>query len=104
MTIIQPERGIFWVNKLLFLLVVFLVGSAFWVISLYAQLVNLNHGLDKMSQEIQGVQTANSELKDKIFAQLDSGKFKQLAAERQLVQDRTPRYLEVEPWSLVSQL
>ncbi len=95
MTILQPDRAnAFW-NRILVGLVVTLIFSAGWMVWLYTHLVNLNHNLTQMRTEAHNLQTANSELKDNIFALFRSDELQKFAAAHQLVQDRAPQYLTV---------
>jgi len=97
MTIIQPGRSqALAVNKFLVLLIVMLLIAAVWLVSLYNQLVNLNHNILDAESRIQKVETANAELKDKTFNLFDNQKLEALAAERQLIKDKEPQYLEAE--------
>lgn len=69
-----------------------LVVAAMFLVGVYVRLVNLNHTLDAVSREIQEVQTANAELKDKLFVLWDGDRVESLAAERNLVKENNPRY------------
>ncbi|KKW48304.1 MAG: hypothetical protein UY99_C0005G0013 [Parcubacteria group bacterium GW2011_GWA1_59_11] len=102
MTIIQPNHSNVWLNRTLVLLVALVVFSAAWLVSLYTQLVNLNHGISQASSEIQDIQTANAELKDRIFGLFDQDRMKAVADARSLIKDREPQYLEADKWSLAA--
>lgn len=104
MTIIQPNRTqAFPLNLIIGALIVLVMLSAVWLVSLYNTLVNIQHGISETKDEIKQIQTANAELKEELFALLDSRKFEEFAAEAALIKDRAPRYFQLDPqWSLAS--
>lgn len=106
MTIIQPNRTrAFPLNIILSALIALVVLAAVWLVSLYNTLVNIQHGIAETRDEIRNIQTANAELKEELFAILDSRKFEEFAAERALIKNRAPRYFQLDPqWSLASHL
>jgi cell division protein FtsL len=102
MTIIQPgNKKTFW-DRILAGLIIASVLISFFLVSAYTRFINLNHGLAETRKAIQEVQTANAELKDKIFALFDRSRLESLAAERNLVVEKNPQYLRVagEPVAL----
>lgn len=102
MTFIQPKKGSNILNKILILLAAGLVLGAFWMVILYNNYVNLNHGLSNLRLEFKQVQAQNAELKDKIFRALDLAKSNN-PSDRRLIQDKNPEYLEVNSkWSYAS--
>jgi cell division protein FtsB len=104
MTIIQPNRSSsFRLNWLIAGLVLLLVASSVWLVSLYNRIVNLEHGTAAMRREMHEIRSANADMKEEIFGLMDSGRFEELAASRGLVKDRDPRYLQIDPqWSLAT--
>ena len=101
MTFIHPKKETNILNKVLLLLTAMLVLGAFWIVILYNNFVNLNHGLSNLKKEFESVQIANAEQKDKIFSLLNSTQNNLKTSE--LIQDKNPAYLEVEPkWSYAS--
>lgn len=95
MTIIQPgNKNIAWLNSILTGLIILSVLTAFWLVVFYTRLVNINHGIAETERAIQEMQTGNAELKDQVFALLDRTRLESLAAERNLVKEKSPKYLE----------
>ncbi len=87
-------------NMVLIGLVLALFVGAIWLVVLYNNVVNLNHGYVGMKDELQKVQAANIELKEQIFNALDPSHFKEFAAQKNLIQDKSPQYLEIGSPSL----
>ncbi len=103
MTFIQPNKDSGFINKVLAALAVGFVASVFWLVALYNASVNLSHGFLDMRGEFQAVQTQNVALQERIFSLLNSNNFKNLAAGKNLIQDKKPDYLEIHsPWSYAS--
>ncbi len=103
MTILRSDHAnVLW-NRLLIVLGLMLVVSAVYLVWVYTQLVNRNHDLALARTEFQQIQTANSELQDRIFALFGEDQLRSFAAAHSLVPDRQPRYLTVnQTWSHVS--
>src|SRR5437870_13429674 len=105
MTFIHPKKESNILNKILFVLIIGLVLCAFWMVILYNNLVNFNHGLSNLKKEFGSVQTQNAELKDKIFSLINSARQNNLNGS-ELIQDKNPSYLEVgsinQKWSYAS--
>lgn len=105
MTFIQHHKSNLLQTWMLWVLVALTVVASVWLVYLYNRAVNLKHGISEVQNEIERIQTENSELKEEIFVLLDSDKFREFAAERGLVQERDPRYFELDrKWSLASHL
>jgi cell division protein FtsL len=102
MTIIQPQNKYVLLNRVLACLIIGSVLVAFWLTSLYVRSVNLNHGIAEAKKALGELETSNSEIKDKIFALLDRSRLEEIAAQRGLVKEKNPRYLQApgEPLAL----
>lgn len=94
MTIIQPQNKKNILNKILLVLILSAMFVSFALVAFYVRFVNLNHGIAKTREAIEEVQTANAELKDKIFALLDRSRLESLAAEKNLVKEKNPQYFQ----------
>ncbi len=103
MTILRSDRAnVLW-SQLLVALGLMLLVSAVYLVWLYTQLVNRNHDLARIRSEFQQIQTANSELQDRIFTLFGEDQLRSFAAAHSLVPERQPRYLTVnQTWSHVS--
>jgi cell division protein FtsB len=105
MTYIQPNKNSIIVNIILTLSGVTFAFGALWLVVLYNSVLNLNHGLAEMKTEYQALEAQSAELKESFFNLASPEKFKALASERQLIQDKKPEYLEIgTKWSYASQL
>lgn len=100
MTIIQPGNNKTFLNKILVAMIFGAILVSFMLVALYTRFVNLNHGIAETKKAIEESQTANAELKDKVFALLDRGRLESLAAERNLVEEKNPQYLQAPDESL----
>ena len=69
------------------------VLAAFAVIILNNNIVNLEHGILGMREELKDAQTRNVELKEKVFGLFDSKNFSGIVGF--LVEDKNPEYMEV---------
>lgn len=104
MTFIQPSKNHSIINRILIALVVCLVLSIFWLVSLYNSSLNLSYGLSEMRSELKAVQTTNAALKEKLFVLVDPASFKNFAGSKNLVQDKKLQYLEIHSqWSYASE-
>jgi hypothetical protein len=78
--------------------------GAIWLIILYNNVVNLSHGISDIKAEFQAIQSQNAELKNKTLSMLDEASFGGFAGKNSLIQDKNPKYFEVNPqWSFASQ-
>lgn len=103
MTIIKPYADKTFINKILMLVIGFLVLSAFWLVIIYNRAVNLTHSISQTKDNVEKLQTANAELKDKMFSLFKNDNLAAFTNNKQLIQDRAPQYLEVdERWSLAA--
>lgn len=103
MTIIQPNRTTTLTTAALYVLVLSVALCAIVLVMLYNDMVNFKHGIVEVQKEVRAVQAESAELKETTFNLFNSQNLERVAAERQLVKDREPRYLTPETqWSLVS--
>ncbi len=101
MTFIQPQKRNSILNKILFLLTVNVIVGAFWLVMLYNNSVNFNHGLVSLRGELQQVEARNAQIKDALFRLFNDAvlHINQLG----LVQEKNPQYFEINSqWSYAS--
>ncbi|MEK7508171.1 MAG: hypothetical protein AAB602_03780 [Patescibacteria group bacterium] len=100
MTFIQPNKDKSVLNKILMLFALFTVLSSAWLVVLYNNVVNLNHGLSRMKSEFSEIQSQNMAIKSKVFDLINSSDPLNFGG---LVQDKNPEYIDVRPtWSFAS--
>ncbi len=88
-------------NRLIVGLVVVLLVEAFWLVMLYNHFVNTQHAFSTAPEELGATQTQNAELKQTIFALFDTKSLQALAESKGFIEERNPRYLQLElPMSL----
>ena len=105
MTFIQPNKNKSILNSIITALVLGMALISLWLIILYNQTVNLDHAILNFDRELQKLQIANAELKEKTVALLAGDNLAAFAAERSLVQERSPQYLELtaaKKWDIAS--
>lgn len=105
MTFIQPNKNKNILNGIIAALVLGIVLISLWLIVLYNQAINLDHAILNTDRELQKLQAANAELKEKTVALLAGDSLVAFAAERGLVQERNPQYLELtaaKKWDIAS--
>lgn len=74
-----------------------LAASAILGIFLYNQLVNLRHEITSQENNLQKAEVLSAELKNNLYAMVDTKNLQNLAAENGLVIDKTPQYVKNEP-------
>jgi hypothetical protein len=75
-----------------------------WLVVLYNQTVNIDHGLEKAKTEIQKLQAGNAELQDVLFGFFDDTKVELFAKENNLIKEKNPQYIETDgQWEFASQ-
>lgn len=105
MTFIQPNKNKNILNLIIAGLTLGIILISFILIVVYNKQVGLEHGIAAMNAEMQKVQAANAELKEKTVAILGGENSEIFAAERGLTQDRNPGYLEIgtaPKWDIAS--
>src|SRR3989344_2535022 len=101
MTYIQPNRKSL-LNKTIFALVGVVVATAFWLVILYNNIVDLEHGISSVREEIKSLQVESVDLNEKLFAIFDSSNFSKVLGAN-LIQDKNPEYMEVSSkWHFAS--
>ncbi len=105
MTIFQPNYANTALHRVLILLICALIASAAMLVVYYNRYTNAEHGIAEANAELQQIETENAEMKRKILELVSGARVDELVAERQLVKDRQPRYLEARngQWSIASQ-
>ena len=97
MTIVQLHNSNSKLNVLMFLLMGILAVSAVVGILLYNQMVNLRHEIVSQENNLQKAEVLGAELKNNLYAAVDTKNLQRLAVENGLVVDKSPRYVKNEP-------
>lgn len=97
MTIIKPHsivslRAV--TEAAMYALLVFGVLYGVW---LYNAVVNLAHEIEIQAKTLEAARVRNAELKNQLFARLDSSELRALAQKQGLVHERSPNYFESDP-------
>jgi len=103
MTSIQPNKEKKFSWGLIALLGMPLIFGVVFLIASYNQIVNLEHEIKTSRAEVQNIQAENAESKDKIFNLLSAQNIEFLAAERKLVKEKDPEYIQAHKWAVASQ-
>lgn len=93
MTIIEPDRYKQFYGRFLCLAVLF-VFLAVLSINFYNLNVNFKYNIKAQSKELRNLEAANADLRNQLYAILDAQKIVSFAAERNLVADKSPEYIE----------
>lgn len=96
MTIIQPHQNTSFINKILVLLFAIAIFLVAVFVVIYNKSVDLEHRISESKAKIRDVKTSNAELKEKIFNVFNEDSLNKVIAEKKLVKDREPYYIEVE--------
>ena len=96
MTIVQLHNSNSKLNVLMFLLMGILAVSAVVGILLYNQMVNLRHEIVSQENNLQKAEVLGAELKNNLYAAVDTKNLQRLAVENGLVVDKAPRYVKNE--------
>ncbi|MEK7608347.1 MAG: hypothetical protein AAB495_02110 [Patescibacteria group bacterium] len=103
MTYIQPKKSYSLINILLAAAVLGVLGGAAGLIMIYNQTVALSHGIQISKNELRAIETANAEMKGKIFSLFDPESVTAFASGRGLIIDKNPQYIEVsKQWVVAS--
>ena len=104
MTFIKNRREGFSLNKFSIIGVIPLVLGVIWLIILYNQIVNLDHEVSAMKNEVKKVEASTAELKEQVFAFFDTSDLESLKSERGLVEERKPEYFDLNAqWAIATQ-
>lgn len=95
MTLIQPNKSNPLLNKILGALITLSVICSVWLVFEYTKIVDLNHSISQMSADMKDMAVQSSEMRQNIFTMFDSNNMAKFASERQLVQERAPRYIDL---------
>ncbi|MEN9341977.1 MAG: hypothetical protein RIQ54_233 [Candidatus Parcubacteria bacterium] len=95
------------VKKIFFVLfgffAVLICCEAILLVTLYNDSVNIRHEISRLRSEKSVLESQNSEIKDAVFAILDSASVESFAVSHGMVKEATPSYLRVDfPWLLAS--
>ncbi|MDP3947129.1 MAG: hypothetical protein Q8Q41_00345 [bacterium] len=63
----------------------------------YNAVVNSAHEIETQGKTLEKSRVLNSELKNQLFSRLDSSRLKALAQERNLIEERQPKYFASDP-------
>ena len=74
-----------------------LAVSAVVGILLYNQMVNLRHEIVSQENNLQKAEVLGAELKNNLYAAVDTKNLQRLAVQNGLVVDKAPRYVKNEP-------
>jgi hypothetical protein len=94
MTYIQPNRNNNLLNRIIAGLALCSVLGVFWLIALYNNTVDLNHGIATLKAKLDSVGADNTSLNNQVIAALGSIQSGGLAAQDGLVQDNHPQYYQ----------
>lgn len=95
MTLIQPNKNSRILNIALLALIFAVAVSVILLISLYNQTVSLAHAADMAREDVKKIEAENSGLKRDLFALFDPDRVSQFAAERGMVTDKNPDYIQI---------
>jgi len=93
MTFIHPAKQSA-LTKFLIALIAASVLCSLGLVVIYNNIVNMEHGISSMRQELKKAQAENIALKEGIFALFDSSKFNEII-DVNLVQEKNPDYFEI---------
>jgi cell division protein FtsL len=104
MTFIQPTKHLNFLNAIIALLVVALLGGTFWLVIAYNKTVDLSHNIISLKAQLQSVGAQNTALNNQILATTGSADLTSLASADGLVQDKNPQYFSIDQqWPIASQ-
>lgn len=102
MTFFQPEQKSF-LNYAIAGLVLASFFASIFLIFIYNRSVNLEYKIYAAEENIKKLEGDKSQLQEKIFSLLSDASLKKFAADRNLVQEKNPKYL-VAPSGAVENL
>jgi cell division protein FtsB len=104
MTFIQPNKNNSIVNGILVVLSVGVLGGIFLLVGLYNNTVNISHTISAAKAELDAISAENTSMNNTVIAALGNSQIAAFAGANNLVQDKNPQYLPVDPkWLLASQ-
>ena len=93
MTIIEPNKHNYFYTQFIYLAVL-LVFLAVLSINFYNLNVNFKYNIGAQGKAIQNLETSNADFRNQLYAVLDAQKLAAFAAERNLVAEKNPDYIE----------
>lgn len=102
MTFVQPRKNSGVLAGALVFLCIALTASVVYLIVVYNHVVNLEHNLSRLESHYRLLETENAEIKEQIFTLFTTQNLEAFAAERQLIQEKNPRYFTDQQWLFAS--
>lgn len=93
MTIIEPNKNKLRINYALCFLIIGIIAGVLLNVYFYNQMVNLRYSLSLRQAELEESQVSSAELKNQLYAVLDSNNLNELVKNMNLVLDNRPMYL-----------
>jgi hypothetical protein len=104
MTFIQPNKNGIRLQIILGSLVFAVLMGTMWLIVAYNATVNLNHNIAAEKTLLDGVGAENTALNNTIIATLGGNRLPALAAQDNLVEEKSPHYVVLnKQWPIASQ-
>lgn len=103
MTFIQPNKHSSILNIIIGALAAGVLSAVIVLIMVYNGTVSSARATRGAREEQKQLETENSELKRRVFADFDPVRMAAFAAERGMVSDRQPQYLTINEWVVASQ-
>ena len=97
MTIIRPHTMISFRTLFEFAAYALLGILVLYGIWMYNAVVNSAHEIEAQGKTLEKSRVLNAELKNQLFSRLDSSHLEVLAQERNLIEERQPKYFESDP-------
>lgn len=93
MTIIEPNKHKYFYTQFIYLAIL-LIFLAVLSINFYNLNVNFKYSISEQSKAIQNLEVSNGDLRNQLYTVLDAQKLASFAAERNLVAEKNPEYIE----------
>lgn len=104
MTYIHPDKNKSILNYILAGLIFFTLGGIFLLVTLYNNVVNLDHNIATMKSQVDSIGAENTTLNNQVVATLGGGGLQDIATENGLVVDNHPQYFPTnQSWPIASQ-
>lgn len=94
MTIIEPNKSKLRINYIFCFLIIGIIAGIFLNVYFYNQMVNLRYSLSLSQAELEKLQVSSAELKNQLYAVLDSNNLNELVKNTNLILDNRPIYLQ----------
>lgn len=103
MTLIKPnKRDTNLIATLLIIAVFLLIGASLSLVVSYNGVVQRDQRLQKATAELQQLQAENVALKEQLVGLFAGPRVQEVVRARDLLQDRSPAYLQASPWEVAS--